>query len=90
MWPNPQVPADLVAFTEDLLNGKLHFLCSTSSEKARLLCDFPFGLNPGDKPTDAQAWNNYTQKVRKTSSKQIQRKIDGTLKRGSKIKPTKY
>ena len=28
MRPNPQVPADLVTFTEEILNGKLHFLCS--------------------------------------------------------------
>ena len=28
MWPNPQFPADLVTFTEETLNGKLHFLCS--------------------------------------------------------------
>ena len=28
MWPNPQIPADLVTFTEETLNGKLHFLCS--------------------------------------------------------------
>ena len=27
MWPNPQFPADLVTFTEEILNGKLHFLC---------------------------------------------------------------
>ena len=26
MWPNPQFPADLVTFTEEILNGKLHFL----------------------------------------------------------------
>ena len=25
MWPNPQFPADLVTFTEKILNGKLHF-----------------------------------------------------------------
>ena len=25
MWPNPQFPADLVAFTEEILNGKLYF-----------------------------------------------------------------
>ena len=25
MWPNPQFPADLVAFTEEILNGKLNF-----------------------------------------------------------------
>ena len=25
---NPQFPADLVTFTEEILNGRLHFLCS--------------------------------------------------------------
>ena len=29
-WPNPQFPADLVTFTEEILNGKLHFLCSVT------------------------------------------------------------
>ena len=28
MWPNPQETADLVIFTEEIRNGKLHFLCS--------------------------------------------------------------
>ena len=28
MWPNPQFPANLVTFTEEILNGKLQFLCS--------------------------------------------------------------
>ena len=28
MRPNPQFTADLVTFTEKILNGKLHFLCS--------------------------------------------------------------
>ena len=28
MWPNLQSPADLVTFTEEILNGKLRFLCS--------------------------------------------------------------
>ena len=28
MWPNPQETADLVTFAEEILNGKLHFLCS--------------------------------------------------------------
>ena len=27
MWPNPQ-EMDLVTFTEEILNKKLHFLCS--------------------------------------------------------------
>ena len=28
MWPNPQFPADFVTCTKEILNGKLHFLCS--------------------------------------------------------------
>ena len=28
MWPNSQGTADLVTFTQEILNGKLHFLCS--------------------------------------------------------------
>ena len=28
MWPNPQKNADLVTFTEEILNGELHSLCS--------------------------------------------------------------
>ena len=27
MWPNPRETADLVTFTEEILNGKLRFLC---------------------------------------------------------------
>ena len=30
MWSNPQFPIDLVTFTEEILNGKLHFLCGVS------------------------------------------------------------
>ena len=30
MGSNPQFPADLGTFTEEILNGKLHFLCSVS------------------------------------------------------------
>ena len=28
MLPNPQETVDLVTSSEDILNGKLHFLCS--------------------------------------------------------------
>ena len=28
MWPNPQQNVDLVTFAEEIINGKLHFLCS--------------------------------------------------------------
>ena len=30
MEPTPQFPEDLVTFTEEILNGKLHFLCSVT------------------------------------------------------------
>ena len=30
MGPNPQFPVDLVTFNEEILNGKLHCLCSVS------------------------------------------------------------
>ena len=32
MCPNPQFLADLVTLTEEILNGKLHFLSNESSE----------------------------------------------------------
>ena len=33
MWPNPdQFPADLITFTEEILNGKLHFSCSEARD----------------------------------------------------------
>ena len=41
MWPNPQFPADLVTFTEEILNGELHFLysvCSTTSINLGKMC----------------------------------------------------
>ena len=28
MWPNSNATADLATFTEEILNGKLHILCS--------------------------------------------------------------
>ena len=33
MWPNPQESADLVTLTEEILNGKVHFLCSETMHK---------------------------------------------------------
>ena len=36
MWPNPQVPANLVTFTEEILYGKLHFLCSAYAGSRKL------------------------------------------------------
>ena len=31
MWPDPQETVDLVTFTEELINGKVHFLCTGNS-----------------------------------------------------------
>ena len=31
MWLNPQKTADLVTLSEDILDGKVHFLCSDGS-----------------------------------------------------------
>ena len=30
MWPNPQETADMATLTEEILNGKLHFLWADS------------------------------------------------------------
>ena len=35
MQPNTQETADLVTFTEEILNGKLHFLCSVRKIRCR-------------------------------------------------------
>ena len=39
MHDTAQFPADLVTFTEEILNGKLHFLCSLF-ENTFLYCSF--------------------------------------------------
>ena len=38
MGPNPQETTDLVTFTEEILNGKFHFLCSVcrTANKSKL------------------------------------------------------
>ena len=41
MRANPQFPADLFTFTEDILNGKYHFLCSRNTT----VPDFPPPVN---------------------------------------------
>ena len=33
MWPNPQLTTDLVTFTEEILNGKLHFCAVIITDK---------------------------------------------------------
>ena len=49
MWPNLQFPADLLTFTGEILNGKLHFLCSDLERKSHskpLLCSCILGTYP--------------------------------------------
>ena len=36
MWLNPQFLADLVEFAEEILNGKLHFLCNVFASFYRI------------------------------------------------------
>ena len=45
---------------DDLQNLLIKLTVKASSEKAWLLYEFPFSLNPGDKPNDAQASKNYS------------------------------
>ena len=40
MGPNPQEIADLVTFTKEILNGKLHFLCSAVRTTGTTKLDF--------------------------------------------------
>ena len=42
MWPNPQFPADLVTFTEEILNGKLHFCAVKSVAYKKSVYTSPF------------------------------------------------
>ena len=44
MWPNPKETADLVTFTEEIHNGKLHFLCSESLISINPWSTFSMGL----------------------------------------------
>ena len=36
MWPNPQETVEMATFTEEILNRKLHFLCSDMWEYSRI------------------------------------------------------
>ena len=45
---------------DDLQNLLIKLAVKASSEKAWILYEFPFSLNPGDKPNNAQTWKNYS------------------------------
>ena len=48
MWLKPQFPADLVTFTEEILNGRLYFLISTSQSDcscyAKYVMNFSYAI----------------------------------------------
>ena len=60
----PQFPADLVTFTEEILNGKLHFLCSDIFDALRNFVPFvPFKKHekrPSRSVTFSLPWRNVT------------------------------
>ena len=45
---------------DDLQNVLIELTVKASARKAWLLYEFPFSLNLGDKPDDAQTWKNYS------------------------------
>ena len=51
MWPNPQKTAGLVTFTEEILNGKLHFLCGEFGMSLEIFVFF-FSLKSPGKASD--------------------------------------
>ena len=59
MWPNPWETADLVTFTEEILNGKLHFLCSGFATCRTCLGCSLFALAHGQKIDGASDKKNY-------------------------------
>ena len=43
MWPNPQEKAYLITFTEEILNGKLHFVYSDADIENSIFGNFSCG-----------------------------------------------
>ena len=44
MWPNTREAADFVTFTEEILNGELHFLCSDAHTNDILIFSLLLGI----------------------------------------------
>ena len=51
MWPNPQFLTDLVTFTEEILNKKVHFLCGLSRGIKEAIFSF------GEKYLESNNWD---------------------------------
>ena len=47
MSPNPQETANLTTFTEEILNGKLHFLCSETNVHLKTILRKNIFKHPG-------------------------------------------
>ena len=56
----------------DLQNLLIKLTVKASSEKAWLLYEFPFSLNPGGKPNDVQTWKNYSSLYPVSTEEQFQ------------------
>ena len=61
--PNPQETADLVTFTEEILNGKLHFLCSEQCSNASLLYMRNFNFPKLHRGRGRPVWRNYQNQI---------------------------
>ena len=62
MWPNPQFPEDLVTFTEEIPNGKLHFSCSVLKGWSR-----KWSIRYNTKPSSKTSSKTETSSTSKTS-----------------------
>ena len=60
MWPNPQFAADFVTFTEEILNGKHNFLCSTTFASPTLTPEKMDLFNTNIIPIRSNSWIGFT------------------------------
>ena len=60
MWPKPQFPEDLVTFTEEILNRKVHFPCSGFWKKKQLFLNC---LEYGQKQLSRGAYKKIPTKI---------------------------
>ena len=56
MWPNSTETADLVTFTEEILNGKFYFLCSDVKTVLKLLLTIPVVIDSTASVQETRNW----------------------------------
>ena len=61
MWPNSQETEDLVTFTEEFFNGKVHFLCSDAYGIKMNISDSLLTKNLGRQETPA--WSSLSTQI---------------------------